>query len=90
MKTLIGELKKDCERFALRYQLFEETDNEHFGKSFFSLSVELRDNDHDEFAEARDFTSNRISAEDMLKSVCYGIVTPICLSYIIEDYLADI
>lgn len=90
MKTLIGELNKDCERFFLRYQLFEETDDEHYGKSFFSLSVELCDNDHDEFAEARDFTSNRFSAEDMLKSIYNGVVTPVCLSYIIEDYLGAI
>jgi len=89
LKTLISELKRDCERFTLRYQLFEEFDNEHFGKSFFSFTVKLYDNEHVETAEARDVTSCRVSAEKLLKAICSGTVTPTCLPYIIEDYLAE-
>jgi len=81
LKTLISELKRDCERFTLRYQLFEEFDNEH--------TVKLYDNEHVETAEARDVTSCRVSAEKLLKAICSGTVTPTCLPYIIEDYLAE-
>lgn len=90
MKTLIGELVKENERFSLRYLLFEENDKDQLKSSFFNILVELHDNKHDEFAEARNFTGNRKLAERMLKRLSLGTVTPVGLPYIIEDYLADI
>jgi len=90
VKKLIGERKLRCERFKLRYLLFEESDFKHSENVFFSLLVELSDGKKSEIAQARDFTSRRSEAEKMLSKICRGKVTPMGLPYIMEDYIADI
>ena len=89
VKKLIDEKSLRCKSFTLKYLLFEECDDMHNGKSFFSLSVELRNGRICEIAEARDFTASRTATLYMLKSMRSGKVTPTGLPYIIEDYIAE-
>jgi hypothetical protein len=89
MKKLIGELNVKCKKFSLKYLLFEEFDIEICDMLFFSLLIELLDGKHNEFAQVRNFTNDRIIAEQMLCKICFGKVTPIGLPYIIEDFIAE-
>lgn len=86
MKTLISELSKNYRSFSLRYLLFEECDN-FSDQIYFSLLIEKRNEQENDFKAIQNFTSSRKVAEKMFKKLYVGSVTPIGLPYIIEDFI---
>ena len=85
MKTLVSELKKNYRSFSLRYLLYEECDSNYSNEIFFSLLIELRKGDMNDFKIVQNFTSSRTDAEKMLRRLHAGKVTPLGLPYVIED-----
>jgi len=89
MKKLIDVLSIRCKKFTLKYLLYEETDIELCDMLFYSLLTILFDEQHNEFAQAKKFTSDRTIAYRMLNKISTGKVTPVGLHYIIEDFIAE-
>lgn len=87
VKRLVAELKRAYKDFTLRYLLFEENEDLETERTFYSFVVQKLHGHKNNFAEARDITSDPMQANELLNGLYSGEVTPIGLHYVIEDYI---
>lgn len=80
-RLLMGEAK--CRTNQARYYLLEE-ESEEDGPSY-GVGIELKD----ETAEVRDLSPSRRRVEDLAKALVRGVVTPVSLRDVVDDWLVE-